>query len=132
MARKDHHKDAQKFKEDRRAENPGLHLLYTKGAIIHLTAIDEAIEKFQNFSNLNMDDITVAMRNERLKLVTQNAAYNEAQQMLFCQHIGRDVSPFEPFVHVHFIPDEEGKYYYYHSGKEVPEYYTEDTSVAED
>lgn len=71
-----------KFKTDHRKSNPGLHMLYTKWAVTHLSAIDECLEKLNAFSNLNMLDITSAMRDEREKLVKTNAAYAEAQEIL--------------------------------------------------
>lgn len=70
------------FPEDHRQSNPGLHMLYTKWAIPHLVELDKAITTFGNFSNLNMLGVVQALFAERKKLVTENAAYAEADEIL--------------------------------------------------
>jgi hypothetical protein len=70
------------FKEDHRTENPALHLLYVKTGVKHLRAIDECMKKFQEFSNLNLYGAMDALRKERAKLVTENAAYADADEIL--------------------------------------------------
>lgn len=70
------------FPKDHRQTNPGLHMLYTKTAVVHLVEIDKAIRTFGNFANLNMLDIQSALFTERKKLVTENAAYAEADEIL--------------------------------------------------
>ena len=70
------------FKEDHRKTNPGLHLLYVKTAVVHLTVIDECLKKLEYQSNLNMLDSIQALYKERGKLVKNNAAYADAQEIL--------------------------------------------------
>lgn len=70
------------YKEDYRQSNPSLHLLYVKQAVIHLTTINECIIKLDNLSNLNMTDILQAMWSERNKLISSNAAYADAQEII--------------------------------------------------
>lgn len=71
-----------KFTEDWRKDNPGLHMLYVKSALEHLTAIDLAIARFDSFSNLNMMDPIAALGGARSKLVNTNAAYYDASTMI--------------------------------------------------
>lgn len=71
-----------KFLRDVRAENPDLHMLYVKWACAHLTKIDRCIRFIDDCSNLNMLGMTIAMQEQRTKLVTENAAYAEAQEIL--------------------------------------------------
>jgi hypothetical protein len=73
---------ANKFKDDQRKKNPGLHLLYVEWAIAHLKALDDCISKLEAFSNLNMLDSIVALGKERAKLVRDNAAYFDADRFL--------------------------------------------------
>jgi len=70
------------FKEDQRKENPGLHLLYTKRAITHLAQIEEIQKKLSSFSNTNMIDISLSVERERQKLIKNNAAYADANEIL--------------------------------------------------
>lgn len=70
------------FKEDRSISNPQAHLLYVKWAVKHLVTIDDCIRKITNFSNLNMMNILEAMWEERNKLVRENAAYADAQEII--------------------------------------------------
>lgn len=67
---------------DLRVTKPGLHMLYTTTAVRHLRALDECICRLQNFSNLNMMDAVQALFTERLKLVTTQSAYAQAQAIL--------------------------------------------------
>lgn len=68
--------------QDFRSENPGLHMLCTKTAVLHLTQIDKALKEFENCSSLNMNDVWLALWYERVKLLRTNAAYMEAQNIL--------------------------------------------------
>jgi len=74
--------DNHEFEQDHRKSNPGLHLLYVKWAIQHLTTINVSIEKISKYSNLNMFDILNAMWKEREKLIKNNAAYADAQEII--------------------------------------------------
>lgn len=74
--------DTMTFAQDHRKINPGLHMLYTKLAVPHLVEIDKAIRTFNNFNNLNMLGMLDALFTERKKLVTENAAYAEADDIL--------------------------------------------------
>ncbi len=73
---------SKKFKKDWRVENPGLHLLYVKLGVQHLRAIDECRERLLAFSNLNLWDAALALARERAKLVRENAAYADANEVL--------------------------------------------------
>lgn len=70
------------FKEDVRKTNEGLHHLYTMWAVEHLVAIDAANISLQRFSNINLHDLQIAIQKERTRLVTNNAAYADAQELL--------------------------------------------------
>jgi hypothetical protein len=73
---------SQAFKEDHRDSNPGLHLLYVKWAVGHLTLIDGIEKLLFEQSNLNLLDLQIAVSNEREKLVKENAAYADASEVL--------------------------------------------------
>lgn len=70
------------FKQDFRKENPGLHLLHTKWAVVHLRAIRECLEKLSSFSNTNLWDSMAALEKERVKLIRENAAYADGAEIL--------------------------------------------------
>ena len=70
------------FQEDARKKSAGLHMFYTRAAVSHLRTIDEALTKLADFSNINMLDMLYVMQNERSKLVRENAAYCEADEIL--------------------------------------------------
>lgn len=72
---------SQTFKYDQRTINPGLHLLYTRWAVEHLLLIEKA-KKLLSISNINLIDIQDAMDREKNKLIAENAAYAEAQDIL--------------------------------------------------
>lgn len=74
--------DVKVFPNDHRKTNAALHMLYTKWAVRHLVEIDKALKTFYDFSNMNMLGVTEALRNERKKLTTENAAYAEADDIL--------------------------------------------------
>jgi hypothetical protein len=84
--------DLDTYPEDWRKEKPGLHMLYTKTAVKHLTEMDRAIKAFDGFSNLNMLGVTMALIKERERLVNNNAAYAEAQEILSSIHATRQVT----------------------------------------
>jgi hypothetical protein len=71
-----------KWKENHEESNPALHGLYVKTAIDHLLTIDRAIKTFHDKSNLNMNGATRALYRERNKLVQENKAYADAQELL--------------------------------------------------
>lgn len=68
--------------EDWRTKNPALHMLYVKTATQHLTSIDKTIRRFSRYSNLNMLDVICALENERKKLIEENTAYADADEIL--------------------------------------------------
>lgn len=71
-----------KIKTDVSKENPGLHLLYVKWGVSHLLLVDECIRKLSSTSNLNMMDFTSALLEERGRLVENNAAYRDADDII--------------------------------------------------
>lgn len=75
-------KKKSQFASDFRKSKPNLHMLYVKWACQHLVAIDQCLERLDSFSNLNLADIMVAMQEERAKLLRENAAYADAQEIL--------------------------------------------------
>lgn len=79
MARKQKN---QEFATDFREKKPALHLLYVKWACKHLTVIDDCIQRLSDLSNLNLTDMIAAMQEQRDKLVAENAAYVDAQEIL--------------------------------------------------
>jgi hypothetical protein len=83
------------FTEDRRTDNPGLHLLYVKWAIMHLRSIDNALKDLERHSNLNLLDIMQAMHVERQKLVDTNAAYADAQEIITAYRTGKLPEPVQ-------------------------------------
>ena len=70
------------FTIDNRDSNPHLHMLYVKWAVKHLVAIDKAIECLSDMHNLNLFDIIEAMQIQRDKLINENAAYADADEIL--------------------------------------------------
>lgn len=70
------------FKEDFRNSNPGLHHLYVTWFIKHLHVLDKAIKEIDNLSSTSMVSVQLALYNERKKLVEENAAYYEANEIL--------------------------------------------------
>lgn len=70
------------YVNDFRKENPKLHMLYVKWACRHLTIIDRQIRELHELSNLNMLDMIAAMDEQRRKLIRENAAYHDANEIL--------------------------------------------------
>lgn len=68
---------------DVRQSNPGLHLLYVKWAVKHLTMLDRMLHELGSCSNINMNDAFRALFNQRRYLVENNPAYGDAHEMLF-------------------------------------------------
>jgi glutathionyl-hydroquinone reductase len=64
-----------------RNSNPKLHALYVKWACTHLTVIDRQIKELQDFANINMLDVAVALEAARMKLVRENPAYKDADEI---------------------------------------------------
>lgn len=71
-----------KFIDDFRKSKPELHMLYTKWAVKHLFAIDKSIDKLYDFNNINLLDIIEVMIEEKNKLISENAAYADAFEIL--------------------------------------------------
>ncbi len=76
------HSPKPQFTEDWRETKPGLHMLYVKWGVTHLQAIDKCVKKLSAFSNGNLNDAICALAKERHKLVTTNAAYADADELL--------------------------------------------------
>lgn len=70
------------FKEDHRETNPSLHMLYTKWAVRHLTLIDQILEAIASEANGNLLPLYASVEKQRKRLVTRNAAYHDAQEIL--------------------------------------------------
>jgi len=70
------------YEFDQRKNNPGLHMLYTKTAIIHLVAIRKMLKKLYSFANTNMTDMIIAIHEQEEKLIETSAAYAEANEIL--------------------------------------------------
>ena len=62
--------------------NNTMHMLYTKWAVQHLTTIDNCIERITKYSNVNMLDVVQALYDERRKLIENNPAYKDADEIL--------------------------------------------------
>jgi len=71
-----------KFKQDWRKTNPALHLLYTKWAVGNLVVIDRALKKLVDTHNISMFGAIFALNKERAKLVAEDAAYADADEIL--------------------------------------------------
>lgn len=83
------------FEDDFRKSNPGLHLLYVKHAIKHLRYINKCIKKFNGFSNTNMLPILEALTAEKDKLIANNAAYADANEIILIYR-GKKPTEAEP------------------------------------
>jgi hypothetical protein len=71
-----------KFKQDWRKTNSALHLLYTKWAVGNLVVIDRALKKLVDTHNISMFGAIFALKKERAKLVAEDAAYADADEIL--------------------------------------------------
>lgn len=67
---------------DWRKENPALHLLYVKWAVKHLAIINRQIQELCDLSNGTVLDMIVAMQEQRDKLINENAAFADANEIL--------------------------------------------------
>ena len=83
---------------DQSKSNPGLHLLYVKWAVMHLTAIDEMLAKLSNFSNANMHGPYAMLLDARTMLVNTNLAYADAADMLTASKGIDPTAPARPGV----------------------------------
>lgn len=70
------------FAEDHRKTKPGLHLFYTKNAVIHLMEIEKTIKTFCDFADFNMLNIVDVLIQARQQLIDNKAAYAEANDIL--------------------------------------------------
>jgi len=70
------------IKETLRETNPGLHALYVRWAIKHLLSIRKCINELSSHSNCNMMDSISALYKEYNKLTKNNAAYEEAHEII--------------------------------------------------
>lgn len=71
-----------KFVEDYSTTNPGLHMFYVKQGVTHLLAIDKCLDRLGRFSNCNLSGVILAITAQRRQLVTTNAAYCEADDII--------------------------------------------------
>jgi hypothetical protein len=78
-----------KFKQDWRKAKPALHLLYTKWAVGNLVAIDRALKKLADTHNISMFGAIFALKKERAKLVAEDAAYADANEILQIAKTGK-------------------------------------------
>lgn len=69
------------FVDDRRKDNPALHLLYVKTACGHLALIDQILKDLDSTSNINMTNMLMAVMDQRKKLIMENAAYWDAVEI---------------------------------------------------
>lgn len=74
--------EAKKYREDHRESNPGLHLLYVKWACRNLQAIDNCVQVLNRLHQTPLNSIICKMLDERSKLVNEDAAYAEADEIL--------------------------------------------------
>lgn len=70
------------FESDHRKDKPRLHRLYVEWAVRHLALMDQVISAFDAQSNFNVLDVTIAVMDERAKLIKVNAAYAEADKLI--------------------------------------------------
>lgn len=78
------------FRSDFREENPKLHALHVKWALIHLTAVGECYRKLTSFSDLNTYDFSdlntydfaQALGDVLRRKLQEDAAYAEASEIL--------------------------------------------------
>lgn len=70
------------FKEDRRDDNPALHLHYTKQAVKHLRELQRMGKTLLEFSNGNMMGPYRALHEAYRTLIKENAAYADAHEIL--------------------------------------------------
>lgn len=70
------------MERDWREENPGLHLLYVKWAIKHLSMVHRMIKELMGESSLNTYDAAMALQDWMDKTVRTDAAYADANEML--------------------------------------------------
>jgi hypothetical protein len=77
------------FEDDHRKDNPGLHILYIKWACQHITIIDDCIKKLIRGSGGGVDGPVNSLRKERAKLIKENAAYNDAHDIMNEIRVGK-------------------------------------------
>jgi len=63
---------------DYRKTNPNLHKLYVNYAMEDLKIINEALEAFNSVSRINMKIIAGMIYGEKIKLIKESVAYQEA------------------------------------------------------
>lgn len=68
--------------KDWRKENPGLHMHYVKTAVRHLILIDRAIKSFEDCNNFNMYAPAASLSLARAKMIDENPAYADADEIL--------------------------------------------------
>lgn len=78
---------------DHSKSNPSLHALYVKNACGALALIDRAIRELENRHSLSLLGMISAMRTERARLLREEAAYRDADEIL--KEIARSRNPEE-------------------------------------
>lgn len=78
-----------KFKTDFRKTNPTLHLLYVKWAVANLVVIDRAIKQLEKQANISLYGTIYALIKERNKLLKEDAAYADANEILQIARTGK-------------------------------------------
>lgn len=62
--------------------NPSLYLLYVKQAVQHLRSLDKCIAELREYHNANLHAVVESMECEKEKLIAENPAYQEAEEIL--------------------------------------------------
>lgn len=75
-------KKENEFIIDHSESNPGLHFLYVKWGIKHLHEINKMIRTLDNFSNINMHSFILVLIKEKEKIINENKAYYDANEIL--------------------------------------------------
>lgn len=70
------------FKDDNRKTNPALHLFLVKNACRNLAVIDRCTRMMVDRAALSLMEPIVALEKERMRLVQEDAAYSDADEIL--------------------------------------------------
>lgn len=70
------------FQSDFRKTNPALHLLYVKWAVANLVTLDRAIKQIEKRGHNSLNEACRALIKERNKLVKEDAAHADANEIL--------------------------------------------------
>ena len=75
-------RDKDRNMNDISKENPKLHMLYTKWACEHLTLINKMIRRLGDCDNINMLGPQEALMKEKRKLIKNDKAYADANEII--------------------------------------------------